>query len=351
MKSDYEINKELYGELLYEFTDAKTIYDPPENFKRGIGRKILSAYLLVFAAGFIGWYLYSLISHSLSNGFTDTLMSENQLAYFFMLVVFECIILFSVFGAWGKFIRFAMRRNLVDRRDAEVRRLEAEVERADDNKYNENALYIYDSHVVLKSNGAESVFERTKISKVSAKKSGGSGLELKFSTEVDDKIFTITVPYSDLIELRGIFANLLTEESVTEDDSGKPDIKTFFIFGFVILVGIALIVLHFTVLTDMPLIFGIFFAAVGAILFLAQFDRYALVKNGLIPLFFGLLFSGLPIDLIFLLAKLQGEELTFAYFFGTFNYNAAFVFLLSFSLPFICVGIVGIVKCIRHHRK
>lgn len=342
-----EVDKQFtgLGDLQYEYTDAKASYEVPAKTKKNI---FISAYMLVVAAGLLVWFLYSIVTHSLQNGFGETFLAH--LPYLFLLIVVELIFILTALSKWRSFVSFAFRRNLVHRRRgrgrARVNQLKAEFEEAEENKFKENALRIYTSYIEVVCEGAITLLDREKVGTVSAKPSpNGSTLQLQFSAESGEEQLAISVPYADVVELRSIFKEKLVEQEVNKAEP-PPAAMLFIIFGVVILIGVALIVLHFTVLNDMPLVFGLFFAFIGIIFVLTQFDRFPVIRHGVIPLLAGCVLAFTLIDLISLLFTIQGIELTFANFFATFNYNVAFVIFLAFTPILIISGIIGIVKSI-----
>lgn len=345
-----------YGKLQYEYTDAKTPYDATA--KLTTTEKLLNVYLLLIAAGMLVWYLYSAITHSMRSGFINAFLSGGHLIYLLMLVAIELIIILSAFKLWGKFMRFSLKHNLVDREKPEVLNIESELKRADANKHREHALYVYTSYLVIINNGIETVLNRSVLRSVSAKKIRNSELlSLEFFLKEDDrKYYYSIVPYSDIIKLRKIFSGLLSEQSEKSEiknvERGKDTVGVVCFGGLFVLIGIALIISRFTFMRELenvPLFIGIFFSLCGALTICSQFYHYAVFKYGLVPLFAGFAFFILPFGIIYLI----GQELgvTFNSFFATFNYNAAAVFLLSFSPVFIAYGIAGIIKCLIYRKR
>lgn len=345
-------NKHIgYGELQYGYTDAKTMYDAPA--KLTLGEKLAKGYYLLIAACMLVWYVYSLITHSINDGFINAFLSGGHLLYLVALIVIELVVILSAFNLWGAFMRLVLRRNLVNRAESDISDIESELERADANKYKENALYVYTSFIVITNFGRETVFNRSVLRSVSAIKRGECDLDLEFFLKDEDRSYNITVPYFDLIKLRKIFSGILTEKSERQNVGINNESIGAICFGVLfIFIGIFLIVSRFTFMQELgnvPLLFGIVFSAFGILAILLQFYKYVIFKEGFVPLFTGFIFFVLPFSILYLV----GQELgvTINTFFGTFNYNAVAVFLLSFSPVFISGGIVGIVKCIRYRKK
>ena len=250
-----------YGELQYEYSDAKSILDAPT--KLTLGEIICNAYLILIAVGMLVWYMYSAITHSINEGFVNAFLSGGHLIYLVFLLVIELIIYLTVFHLWAKFMRFALRRNLVNRQEPSMRELESEFINADANKSKENALYVYTSYVVVVNHGRENVFNREVLRSVSAKKTGKNILELEFFLKDGNDTFNILLPYTDIIKLRKIFSGLLFVKSEVQNiERNNEAIGAICFGGLFILIGIMLIISYFTFFKDLkevPLLFGIIF--------------------------------------------------------------------------------------------
>ena len=136
-------NELEFGEVLYEKSNAKSMYDAPTGKigARGWAQRI---YMLLLGAGLVGWFLYSVITSVLQDGVGIAIASH--LSALFVLAVCELILMLSAFGGWGKFARFAIKNNLTRKRGIEgvqTRKLAEELATADANKSNENAIRIY----------------------------------------------------------------------------------------------------------------------------------------------------------------------------------------------------------------
>ena len=340
-----------FGELQYEYSDAKTIYYAPEKSPRRLVEKLAKSYLLLIAAGMLVWYLYSLIANSMRDGFINALL-DGHLIYLAILAVIEAIILLSVFHWWGKFIRFAFRHNLVKHEKEGIRELKSALDKADDNIYKENALYIYHLYIVIVKNGIKTVLNRAALRSVSAWRIEADELKLIFFSKDKDNTFSVNVPYSDLTELRNIFSELLYEKPEKQRiEREKASVFSIVFAIFFILASIALIILGVKISENLLIVLGLMFICGGIMILLVQFQECAVVKHGLIPLLLGITFAVFSIGPMLLIAQEHGIELTFKNFFGTFNYNAIFVFFLSFTPLIIFAGIADIVYYLHYQRK
>lgn len=350
LKVDYAIFD--YGDLQYEYSDAKTVYDQPVKEKRGIAPVLIKIYLILVAAGMLGWFLYSIIAQSLNVGFGNALVSH--LLWLFILIIIEMVLLFTAFKAWGKFARFAFRRNLVKRRgrgSARVRQLEAEINEAEENESHENGVYVYSSYIVIVNEGEKTVLNRAELQSVSAKLSPNKRwLELEFLSQSGEEKYSALVPYTDLPSMRRTFEGQLAVDELSIKKADKPEPMLFVLFGVVILIGVALMVLHFTVFNDMPLIFGEFFTAMGVLFIIIQFNRFAVIREGIVPLLASIIISTMIISAFSLIAQVQGLEFTFYYVFGVFDYKSVLIMFLAFMGMLFISGIAGTIKCIRHRK-
>lgn len=341
-----------YGDLQYEYSDAKTIYDAPVKDKKGLKPLLVKIYLLLIAAGMFAWFLYSIIAQSISAGFKTAITSH--VIWIFIFIAIELVLLFSAFNVWGKFARFAFRRNLVNRRGrgrTRVRQLEAEINEAEENESHENGLYVYSSYIVIVNEGEKTVLNRAELQNVSAKLSPNKRwLELEFLSQSGEEKYSALVPYTDLPSMHRTFEGQLAVDEVSIKKADKPETMLFVLFGVVILIGVALMVLHFTVFNDMPLIFGEFFAAMGALFIIIQFNRFAIIREGVVPLFTSIIFITLIISALSLLAKVQSIKFDFYYVFSTFDYKAVLILFVAFMLILFVSGIAGIIKCIRYRK-
>ena len=342
-----------YGKLQYEYTDAKTIYDAPQ--KMTFGHLFADGYYLLFGAAMLVWYLYSAITHSIKYGAKQAFLSGGHLLYLVFLFTIELIVILSVFHKWLPFLRFTTRSKITHPQDSQINEIVADAERVKANKPRENALYIYTSYIVIKKYGIESVFSRSELRSVTAKKRGKHDLDLQFFLGSEINSYYITVPYDAIITLRKIFSEKLLEEEYHEIQTvglEKESIGPICLGSLFILVGIFLIVARFTFMKDLknvPLLMGIIFSLFGIFPIIMKFYHYPVVKHGFIPLFFGIIFFMLPFSIIYLIGQDMGT--TVQTFFSTFNYNAVAVWLLSFSPMFFFSGLKEIVKCIHYCKK
>ena len=352
MKENEEKYNEFdFGEVLYEKSNAKSMYDAKTG-KVGAKGWATRIYMILLGIGLFGWFLYSLFTAISQHGVGIALV--NHLAALFVLLVCELILLLSAFGGWGKFARFAIKNNLTRKRGIEgvqTRKLAEELATADANKDNENAIRIYREYVVVVNNGEATTLKQSDLKNVRCD-AQPRGYQLTFELyDGKEIVANLLVPIHDLPIVKKHFDRF--EYTPVERDKGyfRKKLPTIAFACLPVVIGVALVVLHFVVLPDMPLILGLFFAAVGLIVVLAQFGDVAIVQHGIIPICFGLLFTALPFGIMFTIANLTAnaeEPLTIAEMLTNFTpIHAGLGLFLGLGPMMIIAGISGIVDCVR----
>lgn len=345
-------NNELdYGEILYEKSNAKTMYDAPTG-KVGVKGWAGRIYMLLLSVLLVAWFIYSLLNQTHQENVFKAIV--DHLAAFFVLIVCEIILLLSAFGGWGKFTRFAIRNNLTRNRGIEgvrTRKLAEEFATADANKANENAIRVYREYVVIVNNGEKTTLSQSDIRNVrcdALRQVYQLTFELYDGREIQANEL---IPRADLPKVKKHFERF----EYTTASHGKGYLRKklpMLAFTLIpVIIGVALIAVHFFVLPDIPLIFGMFFAFVGGILVIAQFSDIPIVQHGIIPLAFGLVFTALPFGIMFTIADMTANTenpLTIAAMLSTFTpIHAGLGLFLGLGPMMIIVGIAGIVDCVR----
>ena len=344
-------NELEYGEVLYEKSNAKSMYDAPTG-KVGAKGWATRIYMILLGVGLFAWFLYSIFNGISQYGVAETLISH--ISSLFVLFVCELILLLSAFGGWGKFARFAIRNNLTRKHGiegAQTRHLAEELAVADANKPNENAIRIYREYVVIVNNGQSTTLNQSDLRNVRCD-AQRQGYQLTFELyDGREVVADVLVPMSDLPKVKKHFDRF--EYTTASRDKGYLRKKLpMLAFSLVpVIIGIALIVVHCLVLPDMPLILGMFFAFVGGILVIAQFSDFPIVQYGIIPLAFGLVFTALPFGIMFTIADMTAnleEPLTITALLTTFTpIHAGLGLFLGLGPMMIIAGIAGIVDCVR----
>lgn len=340
-----------YGEVLYEKSNAKTMYDAPTG-KVGAKSWATRIYMLLLGTGLLCWLLYSLFVDIAKYGVAKAIV--NHLAAFFVLFVAELILMLSAFGGWGKFARGAFRHGLVRQHGIEGarnRQLASEFQAADANKTQEDAIRIYREYIVIVNKASTTTISRNELRNVRCD-ARPKGYQLSFEL-YDDKVFipNILIPLADLPKVKKHFDNFDSTYAHREKGYFRKKLPTLAFTMLPVIIGAVLIVVHCLVLPDMPLLLGLFFAMVGVILAIAQFSEIPIVQHGIIPLLFGLLFTALPFGVMFTIADLTANAenpLTIAKMLTNFTpIHAGLGLFLGLGPMMIIVGIAGIVDCVR----
>ena len=350
---DYSVKEDEldFGEVLYEKSNAKSIYDAPTG-KVGAKGWAQRIYMLLLGAGLLGWFAYSLVSEIFQDGLLIAIV--NHFAALFVLLVAELILMLSAFGGWGKFARFAIKHNLTRKRGIEgvqTRKLDAELKAADANKGREDAIRIYREQVVVVNKGETVTINQSELQNVRCEPNP-RGYQLTFVLYDGREIVAdMLLPISDLPVVKKHFDRF----DYTPAERGKGYLRKKFpllAFMFIpLLIGIALTVIHFLVLPEMPLLFGLIFTFIGLMVIIAQFSDVAIIKHGVMPIGFGLILTSLPLGVMFTIAQLTAtteEPLTIAAMLSTFTpIHAGLGLFLGLGPMLIIVGIAGIVDCVR----
>lgn len=374
------------GTLLFETSNAKSKFDAPTKSKLSVRQIVLRVYLLLLAAGLLAWFLISLIIGAQAEGFGTALL--NHLAALFGVIAGELIIIFTAFSLWGKFARRFARmkgvrgtgRHRYRREGAELRALQAELDEADENKPTENALRIYPEYIVVINDGIKTTLSRAEIETINCY---DFGKELIFAFYADGETLAAKarVRKAELPLMRKIFGEKLDYARLTAPvkQGGKPQAGTMpyddipeqvkeasegvirrstvreklpvlFFMMVPLFVGAAVLTVHFVVLPDMPLIFGVLFIGFGVLGMSTVFGEIPVFAYGVTPVLGGLFITAIPISVLFMLEHyLEMSALSLLMPFTIVH--AVLSVFAGFGLMLVIMGIAGIVRCIRYREK
>lgn len=338
-----------YGEILYEKSNAKTMYDTPTGINSAKGW-VMRIYMILLCVALLAWFIYSVVNMASQEDANIVSVLVNHVMAFFVLAVAELILLLSAFGGWGKFLRTSLRHGLTRQRGiegAQVRQLQEELATADANKSMEDAVRIYKDCVVVVNIGVEKIINYSDLQRVKCDPQP-KGYRLTFllydNTEI---VADQLIPLSDLPLVKKHFDNFDYAPARRQKGYWKDKISVLAIALVPILVGIGAIILHYLVFNDMPLVFGIFFIAVGIIVALGQFGDIPVIQNGVLPILFGSLFTALPILIALTLTDFI-ETLTVAAILNTFTpVHAILSVFLGLGPMMIIIGVAGIIDSLR----
>lgn len=343
-----------YGVVLFEKSNAKHVLDAPSG-KVGAKGMAQRVYMLILGAALFGWFLYSLI-YALTNpeiGVAKAIV--NHIAPFFVLFVAEFILILTAFNAWGKFARGALKHKALTRQrrieGARTRQLEAEFNEADANKAKEYAIRVYRDCILVINEGETTVIRREELQRVRCEPNPMADLHGYLVTfELYDKepvVALMTLGIADLPSFRKHFDNFEYTPAHRGKEYLKKRLPTAAFMLVPLLIGAAIIIVRSLVLPDIPLIIGLAFLSFGTLLILAQFSDVAVIGNGIMPIFGGVVLAGIPIGIALTLVDLI-EEITLTVLFTQFTaLHAGLSVFLGFGPLLIIVGIAGLVDCAR----
>lgn len=339
-----------YGVIVYENSNAKSIFDAPSG-KIGAKGWAQRIYILLLGVVMLGWFLFSLI-----NAATDPEIGVGKailrhIAPLILLAMAELILILTAFNAWGKFARGVFRHKGLTRQHGiegvKTRQLEEELKQADANKAKEYAVRIYRDYIVVVNAGEETVIDRSKLQRVICNQISG-GCKLTFCMYDDTQVAAeIFLPIADIPLIKKHFDNFEYTPAPREKGYFKKKIPMMAVAMIPMLIGVALLILRSLVLHGMPIIFGIVFSAFGVIFMVAQFSDVAVIGHGIMGILGGLLLVGLPLGIAFTIIDLV-ESISFTTVLTTFTvFHAVFSVFLGFGPLLMILGIFGIIDCTK----
>lgn len=339
------------GKVLYFKDNSKTQYDAYKGQAKRALRSPQGIVMLFVAVFLLFWFLYSFINAMIMGDPAKTALE--YLPHILALVASEAIIICSVFGLWGKFVRFAFRKNLVSRREPNVRALEEELAQVEENAGHENAVTIYENYVEVKKLGERKVYDRSEIRKVTVK-NGGNFFTLAFDFYCGRTVYVdfLEIPLTDLYIIKKIFGKhnvYVTSYTAKYDNQERFSINGTQIGGMVMgiicaLAGGGVIALHYLVEESIPVFLGAFFIVGGVLVFFTTLSHIPVVRAFLIPFLFGVFFTVFPV-FIGLVVVNDGKIVL--------PWRSAQEFFCSFSgvwavvLLLVTVGIILIIHSIK----
>ncbi len=255
------------GKLLYSYSDARAWVDLPRGQKFGRIFRVRFLFPIAFAALLCVWFLVSLICR-LQAGNNDGKTLLRLLPSFFTVAACTAVLLISAFAGWGKLLRWGFKRNLIRGQGAVGKRhtekLQLELELADLNKETENRIDITPNFLVWTVDGKEEIYQREQVMLLVSK--CGNELRLVLKLHDCEKTFPVFLPAKEYAPLKkALRGRMSAVPNVPLADAGKlrKNLKEElpFLFGAIgfIIAGIALTVLHYTRVPEIPPFLGIFF--------------------------------------------------------------------------------------------
>lgn len=280
------------GKLLYSYSDARAWIDLPRGQKFGRIFRVRLLFPVAFAALLCAWFLVSLICR-LQAGNNDGKTLLRLLPSFFAVAACTAVLLISAFAGWGKLLRWGFKRNLIRGQGAVGKRhtekLQLELELADLNKDTENRIDITPSFLIWTVDGKEEIYKREQVMLLVSK--CGDELRLVLKHYECEKEFPVLLPADEYAPLKkALRGRMSAVPNVPLADAGKlrKNLKEElpFLFGAIgfIIAGIALTLLHYTRVPEIPPFSGAFFIGMAPLFVYDLFSRFPSVKAVGIPL-------------------------------------------------------------------
>ncbi len=356
----------LYG-WKYGVDDSKTQFDLHKGQKAAVLKSPMAIYMLALAAFLLFWFTYSFVNAAITEG--NVYVIVKFLPSFFVTAVCVAIVFLTVFGVWGKFVRWTLKKKMTGGEATDVRILQAQTEAADENQGRECALNVYEDFIEVTNNGTRQVLDRGLLRSVKIKKHGRFCRAEFISLRGESVYSDAEIPASDVHRLKEIFGGVCTVEKAkrfkgeaqvhVEPHYEKADFSfgggkvAGIVMGFICAaVGGAVIALHYCVDARIPQFLGMFFMAGGVLVVAAVFSELAIVKEFIIPFLFGAIFTGFPFMLVFSVAQSEGVAVTFPTFHEflcSFSpLNGGMFFLAGMGLMLVIYSFVRLFKYLRY---
>ncbi len=147
--SRFKLTYELpdYGKLLFDFDGNLNGLEMSKQRRKAMFRSVGFYYLITPVFVMVVWFIASLIINSIKYGFLKSV--GLHASGFFALFVMSLILLLSAFGGWGKFMRWAGRRNLADIKGFN----QNEREREEVSQSRHHSIQIYEEYLVITNFG------------------------------------------------------------------------------------------------------------------------------------------------------------------------------------------------------
>ena len=358
----------------YGVDNSKTQYDMQNGQKAPGFKSPFSIYMFALIAFMLFWCIYSLV-FAFKNNTPIAMILANFMPSIFVIFVCGLIVVMSVFGLWGKFTRWALKKNMVSNKDGARARLEAEVNAADDNIGKEKALNIYEEYIEVINYGNRQVLDRGLLREVLIKKYGMRCTVYFTSMRGECVIAYADVPSSDIHQLNKIFGDMCKVEKYgNRKTKSDKELSVFeaanyergkfewdggkvagLVMGFICsAVGGLIVALHFLVTEQMPYPLGIFFIVGGLLVMSTVLSNMPVFKVFVIPLLFSIIFMGFPFMFVFSVSQSEGTQVvlpTFHEFLCSFTpLSGGIFFLAGIGLMFFLLSFYNLFKYLKYRK-
>ncbi len=346
------------GKILYEFSDSRTWLDFSKQKKRAIVKSLHGGLLLALAALMVLWFIVSFTYRMVTEGDKGA-VALSMLPSLLIVAVCAAILIISVLGDWGNFVRFVFSRGLVARgKDAMERAnlaaMRADLARADACKPYENAITVYRDYLCFILYGNKYVFKKQLV-ELEVKRMKDE-LSLAFYTDGVRTEFPASLPAGEFFLLNKAFGGKVkTIRSNTAADTGYNE-KGQRLYGgdtlgsviagavmscVVLAAGVAVTAAHYLWIPEIPPFLGLFFVGGAGLAFCNTFHHIPVIDIVGLPLVFSVILMVFPPwMLVWIEGTLMGKEVTFLHVLLNCTPQAAgFVFLSLMGVYAFCFAI------------
>ena len=305
------------GKEVYSYSDSRTWIDLSPKQKLQARFSPQGIFLCSLAALLIFWLIFSFIYRMVTEDDRGA-VALSMLPSLIIVAACVAILLISVFGGWGKFMRWGYKHNLVRGKDAINRRwhkeMKAEMERADMLKRIESAVSVYEKFVSISIHGQVYNFLREAVS-VKAKNLGES-LWLTFNIDGYEFEFVTGIPKKQFVSLNKAFNGKLqtVKEEKQKYDPKKliKEIPALVVAAIIVTVSIMLIIAHYLWVPALPPVVGVFFLCMCPLIFCNIFGDIPVINELGTPFAFSVvLLTVPPWAYVWIETELMGNQITF----------------------------------------
>lgn len=276
-----------YGKEVYSYSDSRTWIDLSPKQKLHIRFSpqgiFLSSLAVLLSAWFIFSFIYRMVTEADKGGVALSMLPS-------LVIVAACvaILLISVFGGWGKLLRWGYKHRMVRGKGAANRKWHEEIKRADSRKYVECSVTVTEKFVSLSIYGQIYNFLREAVS-VNVSRIYDS-LRLAFTVDGYGFEFPHYLPAKEYVWLKKAFKDSLqvVKEEQTKFDRKKliKEIPAICVGLFIVVISVMLIVAHYKWVSEIPPFLGVFFLTMSLLVFCNIFSEIPLIDEVGVPFSF-----------------------------------------------------------------
>ncbi len=367
LQNGFDEEREL-GAFLFEYDDSTNIYTHSTSLKKAL-KSPITYYFMAIMLFLLGSIIFGAVSMPKFVGIKWTILIVVVNLFVFAMILL--IVLTTVFGWWGKILRFGMRNpEFLSKRGIDKQRQQeaiAQMKAAESNKASRNSLTVYENYVEVVNRGYVSLYKKEHIK---------SFVIVRYRKFFRIKIIsnTLNIAYSEAMipdEFLGTFIRATADISTTQENgfveknsplkvkeikytsSSAPSIGSLIGITFFLLLpigmGIFLIAGHYYINPVFPVFLGIVFIIGGFVALCGLYSFIPFVKHVLVPMAFGVMFTLGPVFLLKQIYLALEIKLTvYSYFAFTNPVTLGFSFIISLGFFIIAYSIRSIMDYILY---